>query len=294
MLDYLQEWNQLESASILAIFGPTEERDTWVTEFSLDMIQAFQVQDLLVAAAMCDRPAGQIFTPTTVIKKLICQVLEQRPELTVEVPDILNLRVFQKITNFNETCCLFRSVVARMTTPFAIIVDRIDCCQADMSDGDPQDLVGFLSKLLTEHARQLKIIITSAEEPPEDEDLDPELAVSICMISTRKRPLHKEEYYRRARRKPTFRILAISANQKIKWYDAVGAEQLYKFRWLFGRGFFDLFCDGELKPRTPRERMIYRRSRYMIVSLVMPRKHEGQGGFLFSRSSHGYSALINK
>ncbi|KIW97684.1 uncharacterized protein Z519_01268 [Cladophialophora bantiana CBS 173.52] len=265
MLDYLQEWYQLEPASILAIFGPAEDRDTWVTEFSMDMIQAFQVQDVLVASAMCDRPADQIFTPTMVIRKLICQLLEQMPELTIEAPDIFNLRVFRKTINFHQACRLFSSVVARLTTPFAIIVDRIDCCEADIDDSDQsQDLVGFLSEVLAEHEKRVKIIITSAEEPPEDGDLPSELAVSICAIKTRKRPLRKEGYYGRTRitgREPTF-YFEFLRNTDDDWEElrAVGAEQLYKLRWVLQRARvqWDIYWDKELKPRTAREKKIYR------------------------------------
>ena len=49
MLDYLQEWNELPYPSVLGIFGPNKDRDSWVTEFSLDMIQAFQVPGRLGA-----------------------------------------------------------------------------------------------------------------------------------------------------------------------------------------------------------------------------------------------------
>src|SRR5437763_7463195 len=87
MLDYLQEWNELPYPSVLGIFGPNRDRDSWVTEFSLDMIQAFQVQNELVTFALCDRPSDQHYTPVVVIKRLICQLLEQRPMLILEEPE---------------------------------------------------------------------------------------------------------------------------------------------------------------------------------------------------------------
>lgn len=276
MLDYLQEWNRLESASILAVFGPTEDCDTWVTEFSLDMIQAFRVQDLLVTFAMCDRPADQIFTPTMVIKKIICQLLEQRPELIVEAPDLFRPRVFLKVTDFDEACRLLSSIVSRLSTSFAVILDRIDCCQPDTGDSEhPGDLVGFLSELLKEHTERAKIIITSGEVPPENEDLPSELPISICMINTRKRPLHKDDYCRGIRRRPRFDIHIDPTNEYPAFHRrVVGVEQLYKFRWLmdnagivFGGNRsvrwissdpdWELSWEGRLRPRTSRERMIY-------------------------------------
>src|SRR4051812_11245221 len=79
VLEYLKAWNSLPHASILAIFGPTRGRDSWVTEFALDTIQAFQVQNELVTFVMCDRSGAIPYTPETLIKILICQILEQRP-----------------------------------------------------------------------------------------------------------------------------------------------------------------------------------------------------------------------
>ena len=284
MLDYLQEWNRLKSASILAIFGPTEDRDTWITEFSLDMIQAFQVQDVLVTSAMCDRPAGQVFTPTMVIKKLICQLLEQNPGLILEAPEILSLRTFRRVTDFDHASLLFCSIVAKLTMPLAIIVDRIDCCEADMSDSnESQDLVGFLSELLKTHPRKVKVIITSADEPPDDEDLPVELAVSTCMIATRARPLSKEAYYWGFSRRVTFNIhlapRVYDPLQRTVSLKAVGLEQLYKLRRHFDNRMYSLNWDRKLKVRTTRQKMICRR---FCLPTVDNSKREGKWGPLRS------------
>ena len=268
MLYYLQEWNQLESASILAIFGPTEDRDTWVTELSLDMIQAFQVQDVLVTYAMCDRPAGQVFTPSVVIKKLICQLLEQSPGLILEAPEIFNSRIFRMFTDFDQACLLFGSIVARLSasaTSLAIIIDRIDCCEADMTDSNQsQDLVGFLSGLSKKYSNRLKVIITSADEPPDDNDLPIELAMSTCAIATRTRPLNKESYLRSSRRRITFNISIPLRNSEglvaeRRYRKAVGLEQLYMLRReLRATPHTSLVWKKRLEPRSPRQNMIYR------------------------------------
>lgn len=263
MLDYLQKWNRLESASILAIFGPTWDRDTWVTEFSLDMVQAFQVQGVLVTFAMCDRPAGQVFTPPVVIKKLICQLLEQSPGLILEAPDILNSLVFRRFINFDQACLLFGSIVARLTTPLAIIVDRIDCCEADMTDSDDsQDLVGFLSELLKNHPHQVKVIITSADEPPDDGGLPVELAVSTCMIATRTRPLSKEAPRQGICGRITFEFdtFQFAGNKlfTVQRRKAVGLEQLYKFRRDIDKREYVVNWPKKFEPRSARQKTIYR------------------------------------
>lgn len=260
ILEYLKEWNQLECPSILAIFGPTDDRDTWVTEFSLDMIQAFQVENVLVASAMCDRPAGQVFTPTVVIKTLICQLLERNPELILEAPEILNLRTFHRVGGFGQACMLFRSIVARLTMPLAIIVDRIDCCEADRSDSnESQDLIGFLSKLPRNEPPQLKVIITSADMPPDDEDLPADLAVSTCMIATRTRPFRKEAYYQGTRRPLSFMVGVFpSRSDTCAYHQRFGREQLQKWCKSIERKNSELFNSVILPPRMTKKAMIFR------------------------------------
>jgi hypothetical protein len=185
MLQYLKEWRKLSDPSILAIFGPTRERDTWVTEFSLDMIQAFKIQNELVAFALCDRPGDEVYTPFMVVKKLICQLLEQKPELVLERPRTYNSRVFQSIQNFTQAWGLLENMVIGLER-LAILIDHVDRCQGDINDSSPQDLVGCLSRLVTKHGRKVDILITSTEDPPEH--LPPDFVVSVCMISTQKRP----------------------------------------------------------------------------------------------------------
>ncbi|KIW16321.1 hypothetical protein PV08_06372 [Exophiala spinifera] len=102
VLDYLKAWNCLPHASILAIFGPTRGRDSWVTEFALDTIQAFQVQNELVTFIMCDRSEVNQYVPATLIKILICQILEQRPTLILEEPDLFLLHNFQSAVELNQ------------------------------------------------------------------------------------------------------------------------------------------------------------------------------------------------
>ena len=263
MLEYLDAWTQLESASVLAIFGPSGDRDTWVTEFSLDIIQAFQVQDVLVLFAMCDRPEDEYYTPTIVIKTLICQALEHKPELIVEMPDILNPRVFQRMTSFDAACCPLISITSRLTVPFAIVVDRIDRCQPDLDDSDAShDLVSVLGELLTNRKTLGRIIITSAEESPEDEAIQSRLPISIASIDNRTRPKHRQSWEPARRNKLQFEV-SDHVNNKISI--VFGSEQLWRLKHLYpmetwGREWY-VFTECKLKLRTERQAMIYRRFR---------------------------------
>lgn len=257
MLDYLQMWNELEDASILAIFGPSCDRDTWVTEFSLDIIQAFQVQDVLVTFALCDQPGDQHWTPTTIIKKLICQLLEQKPMLIVEAPEIFNSRVFQKVTTFEEACRVFGLAIARLDS-VVIIVDRVELAERDINDTRSQDFVGFLSRLVRKYQKKVRVVLTCGEEPPDA--LDPDLAISICMISTKRRT-SRESYQAvggcGARTK--FTVTYVKGDGK-ETHVMMGAENLFRLmkEVVMKRVNYSITWSGDLTPRNKRERMIYR------------------------------------
>jgi hypothetical protein len=255
MLEYLQEWNELESASILGIFGPSGDRDTWVTEFSLDMIQAFQVQEVLVASALCDRPEDQHWTPTIVIKNLICQLLEQRPTLIIDAPEIFDSRVFQRVTKFDEACRVFGLVMARLDL-IVIIVDRVELCQTDPNDTSSQDLVGFLSRLIKKYPKKVRVVLTCAEESPDD--LDPHLPISICMISTKRRASN-EPYgaVGRDRNGPEFEVEYEDREMHVIMF---GAEKLFKLTEAFNNEVSRRISWSEdlTKSRSRREKMIYR------------------------------------
>jgi len=184
ILGYLEEWNALPYASILAVFGPTRERDTWVTEFILDTIQAFQVQGELVAFVMCDRPNNEYYTALDIIKIIICQILELRPTLILEEPEIFNLRDFHRASEFMEACSLLKRIVARLDR-IVILIDRIDRCQPDSSDST-EEVINLMLQLLQIHGNSMRIIITSADSTPKASH--PNLPISFCQISTQNMP----------------------------------------------------------------------------------------------------------
>lgn len=179
ILGHLEEWNSLPYASILAVFGPTLERDSWVTEFILDTIQAFQVQNELVTFVMCDRPDEEHYNPLILIKTIICQILEQRPSLILEEPELFSSRIFQRTQNFDQACVLLQNIIARLDH-MVLLIDRIDRCQSDTSESD-EDLPEFLIQLVRNYGKKLKVIVTSTDFPPED--LPDNLPISVCQIS---------------------------------------------------------------------------------------------------------------
>lgn len=184
ILDHLEEWNSLPQASILAVFGPTHERDSWVTEFILDTVQAFQVQGELVTFAMCDRPDNEHYTPLTLVKTIICQILEQRPSLILEEPDLFSARSFQTARQFRQACTLLEHIVAKIDS-LVVLIDRIDQCRSDLGEND-EELAEVLMRLVSSFGKKLKVIVTSTDLPPEE--LPTDVPISICQVSSFKMP----------------------------------------------------------------------------------------------------------
>ena len=184
VLDYLKAWNSLPHASILAIFGPTRGRDSWVTEFALDTIQAFQVQNELVTFVMCGRSGVNQYAPVTLVKILICQILEQQPTLILEEPGLFTLHNIQSAVELNQLCNLLGRIISKIDR-IAIIVDRIECChQGESNEND--EFFEFLLGIVGILGKGAKIIITSTNSIPAQ--LHQNIPISMCQISTQQIP----------------------------------------------------------------------------------------------------------
>lgn len=259
ILDFFKEWKSLPVPSILAIFEPSLDRDTWVTEFSMDLVQACKLQGELVASAMCDMPDVQPFTPTIVIKRLICQLLEQYPQLIVAAPGVLNVRACRSVQGFDHASSLFKSVLASLTRSLTVIIDRIDCCEIDATDiNDSQDLVEFLSQLVESYPpHRFKVIITTGDDLPKGESLSPGLAISTCTIASRIRPARRDAV--RPVRKPVrFSVKTFTSWQDAIYRDVTGLERLYRMRKLMQKKCNNITWETKLVARTPRQKMICR------------------------------------
>ncbi|MCJ1474955.1 hypothetical protein MMC13_003615 [Lambiella insularis] len=186
ILLYLTFWTRLSANSVLWISAPATSRDTFVTEFSLDVIRASQAQDVLLSFVLCDRPGGASYTDTHVVKRLICRILERQPTLVLQRPELFDARLFQRAETFEQIWRVFARIVAIVESLF-IIIDRLDLCLMDSHSDEGETLLTRLSELVERHPKSLKIIITSAEpdRPPSN------LAISFCKIETQTRPFKR-------------------------------------------------------------------------------------------------------
>jgi hypothetical protein len=105
-----------------------------------------------------------------------------------------------------------------------ILIDRIDCCRRDPNDPKGKKLVKRLSNLLKSHRGKERIIITSADTPPPQ--LDPDLRVSVCMISIRNRPPS-----RRQRIRFNVTIFTHNGHEVMSQTFNAKATPLFKYHW---------------------------------------------------------------
>jgi hypothetical protein len=174
--------------------------------------------------------------------------------LIVDTPEIFNLRVFQKVTHFDQACRVFGLIVAGLHS-IVIIVDRVDLCQRDPIDTSSQDLVGFLSRLIRKYPKKVRVVLTCAEEPPDH--LHPELAISICMIST-KRSVPRESYEALRRGRVKFDV-TYSDKDRYSWHMIVfGTANLNKLKGQLveASGWEVSFSQNIFERRNKRERKI--------------------------------------
>ncbi|CZR59012.1 uncharacterized protein PAC_08904 [Phialocephala subalpina] len=167
ILEEFSLWGENRNVPFLAI-GPYGSKDSWVTNFSLDLISLLRSQKQLTTFALCDRPdVNKPWSPTRLMKQLVGQLLEQNPMLMLQEPQIFNTRNFQNAKEMPQVWRIFKKIAAKMDSLF-IVIDRIDRCEGedtmDISIGD--DLLRMLSDLVTLHEGKIKLIVTSAEQPP--------------------------------------------------------------------------------------------------------------------------------
>jgi hypothetical protein len=249
MLRRLKEWKVLPLPSILGVLGPALSRDSWVTEFSLDMINASRIENKLTVFALCDRPYNHSYTSFDIVKIMICQLVEQQPKLCIDRADIFSKRIFGRVQNFNHACQLLDTIVARLPS-LTLLIDRVDRVK---NDHTANNLIGFLSDLVGRYQRKVQIIITSADRP--SKQLLRSTPMTICMISTRSRPGRKQEYYVKSASASVVFTLSHEGKEISRAKGARGYLELRRFATCT----FDNWSISWLpfRPRTPLEKRLF-------------------------------------
>jgi hypothetical protein len=185
VLPCIVKWRELSFNSILWVSSESGSRQSWMTEFSLDLIRVTRSNRQMMTFALCDRPQGVRWTSEILMKQLICQLLHLNPVLAIEEPELFNSRVFRRASNFASAVQLLNSILAGLDS-LLIIIDRIDLCQRDPDAHGDQNIVQALAKLTKRYPKSLKTIITSGGVS-NSEGLS-RLGISLAIINTRRRP----------------------------------------------------------------------------------------------------------
>ena len=166
ILEHLITWSASGRTSLLWIGGSSGNQDSWVTDFSLDMIQAFQIQSPTLLYALCDNlSSARFFTSRTLVRSLIIRLLNIHPNLAYQNPDLCNQRRFARAKTFKQLWNIFSALAIQVPELF-IMVDRVEQCRPN----EDADLSNHLLTSLMELAKgeqRISVIITSIYDPPD-------------------------------------------------------------------------------------------------------------------------------
>lgn len=183
ILPKILEWQESHSESVLWVSSPHLGRDSWLTQFSLDLIHAAQTEEHGLTFAMCDRPQNH-WTFLSLMKQLICQAIYNHPQVLSEASALFNPRIFKKATTVEKVLRIFYELVEKFDS-FLVIIDRIDLCNRVEQGWDGSEMLQQLSALAKARPEKLKVIITSAESIPDN--FFGNLSVSLVKIDLRKK-----------------------------------------------------------------------------------------------------------
>lgn len=187
ILPCIAEWRQkcdISENSILWISSQSNGRQSWLTEFTLDLIDVCKSQSHTVIAGMCDRPRGVKWTPKRLLRQLIAQLLIDHPILTITQPRVFNSRNFRRASSFTSLAHLLHSSIAVLKSVL-IIIDRLDLC-VPRQNNEYEDIVQMLSQLVRTYPDKLRVIITTGQLVSPQKF--PDFPISFAMVNTRRRP----------------------------------------------------------------------------------------------------------
>ncbi|MCJ1389643.1 hypothetical protein MMC18_002500 [Xylographa bjoerkii] len=174
-------WIKQESRPMLWIGGRQNRRGvSWVSSFSLDLIEALQMERRIdVAYVLCNSwPGLEVPTPLLIFKTILVQLLKAHPEL-VTTPgnlDLLSAQQFEQLRDSIEKAYKTLEKVlnmvdedgGRQNREVFLIIDRVDLC---FSTNNAQDKARFLKALhkLNGTFRSVHVLLTSQHPAAEAE-----------------------------------------------------------------------------------------------------------------------------
>ena len=193
IVDDLEDWTNSEEAPVFWASGSCgPNHDSWVTPFSLDIIEAMRSQTAASTSVLCDSHATM--TPHLLCRHLICRTLDQIPTLILQDPRIFNARKFRAAAaaaSYISLWNIFEELIMRADSMF-IVIDRVDrIFEVEDAEGQVEagDFITKLLKLAQKSPDMVRFIITSIDEPINYIDDDDTIsAVQGSYINTGRRP----------------------------------------------------------------------------------------------------------
>lgn len=168
IVDVLSQWSRSEVASLLWIGGQSGNQDPWVTQLSADLVTALNSQktDVTLAYTFFDSRPDRALTSRDYVKTTIARIIEQRPIILLELPELLNKRMLRAESTFVRYWTVLDGLIDRVGAVF-FVLDRVDA-GADNEQGlsVAEELLPKLLGLVSRSPDKVKVIVTSSGEPP--------------------------------------------------------------------------------------------------------------------------------
>lgn len=163
-----EEWSACGREELLWIGGRSGNQDTWITEMSIALTDALRMQNLTLLHEFCSTEEPP--TVTTLMKRLIAQLLDLHPDIAFRRPKTFNIRRFRRATTFFQLWPIFEALVSEIPNSVFVLIDRIEDCDADADENGGadvvHDLLPYLMGLVSD-ADHVSVIVTSTFPGPE-------------------------------------------------------------------------------------------------------------------------------
>lgn len=165
-------WEAISPRPLLWLSGPESSPGvSWVSAFSVDLIDSLSVNDKLVAAyVFCSNDNEDLeLTPLVILKRLIASLLSSFPNITISHIAVLSLGRFQYVGSspflawrlLSEILEILQEVMMEQQQELYIIIDRLDICGSSSEDfGVRKDLIPRLQEI-SQRWRNTRVVITS-------------------------------------------------------------------------------------------------------------------------------------
>lgn len=173
VLGRLLEWSHGSGhGPALWIGGSSGNQDPWVTELSVDIVQALRPQLKTVIYVFCSdlAQASSTLTPAGLTGILVGQILQIHPELAYNDAVYYSVSRLQNATTFRAMWRIFERLMTDISDVF-IVIDRIEECAVDDDANLKGDFLPALSGLLRQ-THGARAIITSIYKLPEGNSLE--------------------------------------------------------------------------------------------------------------------------